>query len=55
MCAHREAAYENLPPRVSLSSSEEAQDRRIVLPLYPQMTADEQDLVISALREACRQ
>jgi len=55
MCAHREAAYENLPPRVSLSNSEEAQDRRIVLPLYPQMTADEQDLVISALREACRQ
>jgi perosamine synthetase len=32
--------------------SEQAQDRSIILPLYPQMTDDEQDYVCAMLRES---
>ena len=53
MCSHREAAYSDLPLPHDLSHSEEAQDRCILLPLYPQMTGAEQDQVVSALVEAC--
>jgi dTDP-4-amino-4,6-dideoxygalactose transaminase len=52
MCTHREPAYrEKEPWRFAgpLTESELAQDRAIILPLYPQMTDDEQDAVISAL------
>jgi dTDP-4-amino-4,6-dideoxygalactose transaminase len=54
MCSHREAAYSDMPLRHGLPHSEEAQDRCILLPLYPQMTEAEQDQVVSALVEACR-
>lgn len=52
MCAHREAAYAAAPQRAGLPHSEAAQDRGVMLPLYPQMTEDEQDRVIEALRTA---
>jgi perosamine synthetase len=53
MCSHREPAYGDLPLRASLARSEFAQDRSIILPLYPEMTAAEQDLVQAALAQAC--
>jgi perosamine synthetase len=52
MCSHREPAYRDAPLRFPLPHSEWAQDRGIILPLYPQMTHAEQDSVVSALREA---
>ena len=51
MCAHREVPYQR-PGGYDLPSSEEAQDRFIVLPLYPQMTDDEIEYVCGSLREA---
>jgi dTDP-4-amino-4,6-dideoxygalactose transaminase len=50
MCAHREDGYKN---GWDLPNSEFAQDRRIVLPLYHQMTDDEQIEVAEALKKAC--
>jgi perosamine synthetase len=52
MCAHREKVYSGMK-RNPLRQSESAQDRCIILPLYPQMTDADQDLVIDALTEAC--
>jgi dTDP-4-amino-4,6-dideoxygalactose transaminase len=49
MCAHREAPYRDAPRKHSLTESERATDRSIVLPLYPQMTTDELDYVCAAL------
>jgi len=54
MNVHREPAY---PPGTwrqagALTQSEQAQDTAIVLPLYHQMTTDEQDRVVAALRRA---
>jgi dTDP-4-amino-4,6-dideoxygalactose transaminase len=53
MCAHREAPY-RAAARFPLPSSEHAQDRRIIVPLFPQMTDDEQVRVADALRAAVR-
>jgi dTDP-4-amino-4,6-dideoxygalactose transaminase len=55
MCAHREPAY---PPETwsapgGLRESETAQDRSIILPLYSQMTEEDQDRVAVELRKAC--
>ncbi len=52
MCSHREAACADLPLRHTLIASEQAQDRAIILPLYPQMTDAEQDRVIASLHRA---
>jgi len=52
MCSHREDAYRNLPLRHPLPRSELAQDQCILLPLFAQMTEDEQRAVASALRSA---
>lgn len=52
MCIHREAAYAELPLRFALPESERAQDRCILLPLFPQMTEPMQAEVVAALREA---
>ena len=64
MCAHREPAYESEPwscgedhascgcasaTCIHLSRSEHAQDSSIILPLFPQMTEAQQDIVIKAL------
>jgi dTDP-4-amino-4,6-dideoxygalactose transaminase len=53
MCIHREKPYAGTA-RFPLPVSEHAQDRTILLPLYPQMTEAEQDHVIAGLREAVR-
>jgi perosamine synthetase len=53
MCSHREAVYAATPLRVPLPHSEAAQDRCIILPLYPQMTAIEQEEVATVLKKAC--
>jgi dTDP-4-amino-4,6-dideoxygalactose transaminase len=53
MCAHREIAYQKQPWRSagSLCCSEQAQDRTVILPLYPQMSSIEQEAVSSRVRE----
>jgi dTDP-4-amino-4,6-dideoxygalactose transaminase len=56
MCSHREAAYPTGTWRSNgpLTHSEQAQDRTIVLPLFPRLTDDEQDIVIATLHDVCR-
>jgi perosamine synthetase len=53
MCAHREAPYRRTDRTYDLPESERAQDRNIVLPLYPQMTDDELDYVVQVVRKSC--
>ena len=53
MCSHREEAYKDLVLGHPLPESERAQDQCILLPLYPQMTHEEQTRVANALRHAC--
>jgi len=56
MCTHREPAYKNQDWRAAgtLECSEKAQIHSILLPLYAQMTGDEQGHVVSALQHvAC--
>lgn len=67
MCSHLEPAYEKEPwacgrgagcrgeqPHCRhLQESEAALDHSIILPLYPQMTLEEQDYVVAALKYAC--
>jgi dTDP-4-amino-4,6-dideoxygalactose transaminase len=50
MCSHREPPYRNDPQRHDLRQSELAQDHAIVLPLFAQMTDDQQERVAEALR-----
>lgn len=52
MCIHREACYMGSSIERSLAHSEAAQDCCIVLPLYPQMSEDEQDTVVRELTRA---
>lgn len=67
MCSHREAAYPRgtwscgvVPGSCEcaagccqrLRHSEEAQDRTLILPLFPQMSFEQQDQVVAALRIA---
>ena len=52
MCSHREQAYADLPPRHPLVQSEQAQDRCILIPLYPQMTDSDQRRVVAAIQGA---
>jgi perosamine synthetase len=51
-CIHREAPYRGATQRFPLPHSEQAQDRGLILPLYPQMTRSEQEYVVASLREA---
>jgi perosamine synthetase len=66
MCAHREPAYQSeawscgveakaceceVGKCDRLSESEQAQDRTVVLPLFHQMTQQEQDYVVKVLKE----
>jgi len=66
MCAHREPAYSDpaswrcaqthcIPGRhcPNLIESERAQDRGLILPLFPQMTEQQQERVAVTLRAAC--
>lgn len=60
MCAHREAAYPAAtwataggePASRALAASEAAQDHGVILPLFPQMTIEQQDQVVGALAAA---
>jgi dTDP-4-amino-4,6-dideoxygalactose transaminase len=60
ICSHLEPAYLTQPwssgsgPRRGLAASEEASRRELILPLYPQMTAADQERVVESLDEACR-
>ncbi|HEX7446142.1 MAG TPA: DegT/DnrJ/EryC1/StrS family aminotransferase [Pirellulales bacterium] len=53
MTIHREAAYATRDS-YSLPRTERASDRSLLLPLYPELTADDQDRVVAGLREAPR-
>jgi dTDP-4-amino-4,6-dideoxygalactose transaminase len=70
MCTHRSPAYAQIPwtcgqgPRacacppatcVRLCESERAEDRSLMLPLYPGLTAFDQDRVAEAVKRACGQ
>jgi perosamine synthetase len=50
MCSHREAPYTNANLRYDLRQSELAQDHAILLPIYAQMTEDDQVRVADAVR-----
>jgi dTDP-4-amino-4,6-dideoxygalactose transaminase len=52
MCAHREPAYRKQPWRSAgdLVISEQAQDKSLILPLYPQMSQADQERVNEAIR-----
>ena len=50
MCSHLEPAYADQPPRTPLPESEQARDRCILLPLFPQMTAAMQIQIVEELR-----
>src|SRR4051794_2725089 len=50
MCSHREAPYVDTEVRQDLHQSELAQDHSILLPIYAQMTDDDQESVAHALR-----
>ncbi len=52
MNAHREAPYQG---RRELPVSEWAQDRHIILPLFPTMTGEEIEFVVSAVRAVMRE
>lgn len=52
MCAHREDGYKN-GHVYNLPNSEAAQDRRIILPFFPQLTDAELERVVSTLKMAC--
>lgn len=52
MCAHREAGYATTSSQLPLFNSEAAQDRCVILPLYPQMSEEEQDIVVRELVSA---
>ena len=52
MCIHREPAYAGAAASGTLRNSEEAQDRCIMLPMFPQMTEDQVAEVVAALKEA---
>lgn len=54
MCSHREEAYHDIPLRWALPHSEQAQDHCILLPLYHQMTNEDQVQVASTLRQICQ-
>jgi perosamine synthetase len=51
MCAHREPHHADHAPR-PLPISEAVQDRGLILPLYHELTAADQDRVVQALRDA---
>jgi perosamine synthetase len=54
MCVHLERAYEQQPLHAPLPESEKARDECILLPLFPEMTAEMQLQVVEALGQALR-
>ena len=53
MCSHREVPYAGARRPAPLAASEAAQDRCVILPLYPQMSEEEQRRVTDSLARAC--
>jgi perosamine synthetase len=51
MAIHREPLYVKMFGKISLPETESANDEGIILPLYMQMTNDEQRFVITSLKE----
>lgn len=51
MCSHREPPYADSKPRHDLRQSELAQDRSMLLPLYAQMSEQDQVCVATALKK----
>lgn len=54
MCAHLEPAYENIKISAPLFHSEQAQNKCILLPLFPDMSKEDQQHIASSLRQACK-
>ncbi len=54
MCAHLEPPYA-ASGHGPLPRSEAGQSRCLLIPLYPQMSAEEQDRVAAGLRDVCRE
>ena len=54
MCVHLEPAYEQQPLHAPLPESEKARDGCILLPLFPEMTAEMQLQVVEELNKALR-
>ncbi|MBY9067938.1 DegT/DnrJ/EryC1/StrS family aminotransferase [Hyphomonas sp. WL0036] len=54
MCAHREKVYSGSPLHAPLQNSEISQDKRIILPLYVQMTDADIDAVTDGLKKATK-
>ncbi|HZF40979.1 MAG TPA: DegT/DnrJ/EryC1/StrS family aminotransferase [Blastocatellia bacterium] len=54
MTIHREPSYTEVYGRQNLPLTEKASDMSLLLPLFPQMTAAEQDHVVAALLTALR-
>ncbi len=52
MACHVQPAYRDLYPDIHLPNTEKALDSVIILPLYPQMTVEEQQHVIESVAEA---
>ena len=52
MAIHKEPYYVKRFGKISLPVTEEAADSTIVLPLFPEMTEEQQDYVVSNLKEA---
>ena len=52
MCMHLEAAHADLALAIRSGAPKRARDRPILLPLYAQMTRDEQDRVVEAVAGA---
>jgi perosamine synthetase len=53
MCAHRERPFANLRHR-PLPESEAAQDRSLLIPLYPTLSSAEQEEVVAGVKEICK-
>lgn len=51
MAIHREAPYRTLYPDLRLPETEAASDETMILPLFPTMTEEQQDLVIESVLE----
>lgn len=52
MTIHREPAYADLCVGLELPVTEAASDHSVILPMYPQMTDEEQEQVVSVVRKA---
>lgn len=55
MCSHREQAYDDIVPKHSLTQSEKAQDKVILLPIYPQLSEENIAYVVKLLKRAITQ